>query len=270
MSTSASWLEIHRGSAPLLLSLPHTGTDLPDDVLATLRDPALARYDTDWWVQRLYDFALELDATIVRTPISRTVIDVNRDPSGASLYPGQATTGLCPTERFNGDSLYHEGQVPDADEIDRRRRVYFCPYHDAIAAELARLRSQHPAVVLYDAHSIRAVVPRLFEGRLPDFNVGTNGGTSCAPALRQIIVDAIAGEPYTHVVDGRFRGGWITRHYGRPVEGIHAIQMELAQDAYMDEPEDFSTPVYDPARAAPMRTRLQAALTAAVAWARRH
>lgn len=259
------WLELRRGQAPLLLSLPHTGITLPEEIQPSLRSLPQAQYDADWHVHRLYDFAVELDATIIRTDLSRTVIDVNRDPSGVSLYPGQFTTGLCPLVSFDGTPLYRDGREPDAAEIARRRETYFEPYHAALRAELARLRARHPQVLLYDAHSIRAVVPSLFDGRLPDFNVGTNDGHSCDPALTATLVAQIDVPPWTHVLNGRFKGGWITRHYADPAHGVHAIQMELAQHGYMDEATSLDHPRYEPARAAAMRALLQAALTALLA-----
>ena len=265
-----SWLEIHRGEAPLVVAFPHTGTGIPADIEAKVGSGWLARKDADWWVHRLYDFAAGLGATTIRTSISRTVIDVNRDPSGASLYPGQATTELCPTTSFDGEPLYRPGQEPDTAEIDRRRAIWFTPYHVAIEDELARLRSRHGRVVLYDAHSIRSVVPRLFEGELPHFNIGTNRGATCAPALARAVEAACGGE-FSRVLDGRFVGGWTTRHYGRPEAGFHAVQMELACRGYLDEPADTNErtwPVaYDPARAEKLRERLRAILTACLTFA---
>src|SRR5882762_9995734 len=172
--SGAEWLTVQRGSAPLLVCMPHTGTHIPAAVEAALASPWLARKDTDWWIERLYGFAQGLGASIVRTGISRTVIDANRDPSGASLYPGQATTELCPTTTFDGELLYRAGYAPDADEITRRRRLYFEPYHHALTTEVARLRAQYPKAVVYDCHSIRSRIPRLFAGDLPNFNIGTN------------------------------------------------------------------------------------------------
>jgi formiminoglutamase len=231
-----SWLEIHRGDAPLVVAFPHTGTELPPELADAFVSPWLARKDADWWVDRLYAFARDLGATTVRTRLSRSVIDCNRDPSGASLYPGQTTTGLCPTETFDGEPLY-PGKTPDQAEIDRRRSAYFDPYHAALDAELYQLREAHPRVVLYDAHSIRSHVPRLFDGELPQFNIGTNGGQTCDPALAEALTAICAASGMSHVLDGRFRGGWTTRHYGRPADGIHAIQMELAMRGYLTEPE---------------------------------
>ena len=267
MRAHPTWLTVRRGEAPLLLSMPHTGTEIPAPLEQRFASPWLARKDADWWIDRLYDFAADLDATIVRTAISRSVIDVNRDPSGASLYPGQATTGLCPNETFDGEPLYRDGAVPDATEIAERRTAYFDPYHGAVAAELARLRARHRRVVLYDCHSIRSVIPRLFEGTLPTFNIGTNSGAACAPALAEAVAAACAASGMGHVVNGRFKGGYITRAYGKPDKGVHAIQMELACRSYLPEPSGTpdSTnwpPAFDPAYAAPVRATLREVLVA--------
>ena len=265
------WLTIARGDAPLLVSIPHTGTDLAG-LQDRLVSPWLGRRDADWHIERLYDFAAGLGATVIRTAISRTVIDVNRDPSGASLYPGQATTGLCPVESFDGHPLYRQGEEPDVDEIAGRRASYFAPYHDAIRRELDRLRGKHPHVVLYDCHSIRSVIPRLFPGELPVFNLGTNGGVSADPALEQAVTGILSASGRSFVVNGRFKGGWITRHYGRPEEGVHALQMELACRGYMREPigpvgpDNWPGP-YEDGYAAPIRGTLKTILETALNWA---
>ncbi len=271
--TRPPWLTVRQGSAPLLVSLPHTGTDLAD-IEPRLVSRWLGQRDCDWWIDRLYDFVAELGATVVHTALSRTVIDVNRDPSGASLYPGQTTTGLCPTETFDGDPLYRPAMEPDPAEIDRRRARYFDPYHAALSAEVSRLKSIHPKIVLYDCHSIRSVIPRLFEGTLPVFNLGTNNGASADPGLQEIVAGLIAANGESHVVNGRFTGGWITRHYGDPANGIHALQMELADRGYLREPLGPVDPSiwpapYDARFAAPMRAALRRILEAALAWAAR-
>ncbi|MEI9996722.1 MAG: N-formylglutamate deformylase [Rhizomicrobium sp.] len=265
------FLNIHHGEAPLIVSFPHTGTDIPPDLEARLASPRQAREDADWWVDRLYDFARDLGATTIRTTISRSVIDVNRDPSGASLYPGQATTALCPTTTFDGAPLYRAGAEPDADEIAARRTAYFEPYHDTLETEIARLRADHAKVVLYDAHAIRSRIPRLFDGLLPHFNIGTNDGATCDPALAEVVEEACAHSSFTHVMNGRFKGGWTTRHYGRPAQGVHAIQMELACRGYIDEPEapddaNWPTP-YGEDRAAPLRAVLRDVLRSCIAFA---
>lgn len=256
------WLQITVGDAPLVLSIPHAGTEIPEALATSLVSPFRSTCDTDWWVDRLYDFGASLDATVVRTKLSRTVIDVNRDPSGRSLYPGQATTGLCPLTTFDGLPLYLAGREPDAADIALRTQDCFGPYHAALAAQLARLRRRHPRVVLYDCHSIRSRVPRLFEGELPQFNLGTYGGVSCDPRLRAALAHTCADSGFSHIVDGRFKGGYITRHYGRPPQGIHALQMELACRGYLTEPEGELTAdnwpaPYDCARAAALRGTLQ-------------
>jgi N-formylglutamate deformylase len=269
MSQTPEWLVATRGDAPLIVSIPHAGTEL-GAYEPRLVSPWLARKDADWWIDALYDFVGALGATIVRTKLSRSLIDVNRDPSGASLYPGQATTELCPTTSFDGESLYQAGEAPDAAEIAERRRLYFDPYHVALGAEVARLRERHPRVVLCDAHSIRSRIPRLFEGELPAFNLGANSGRSCAPELREAVRAALAESGASHVVDGRFKGGWITRSFGRPEAGVDALQMELACRAYMREPErvdetNWPTPI-DPARAEKTRATLRRVLEVALGW----
>ncbi len=266
------WLTVMRGEAPLLVSIPHTGTELPPEIEPRLRSPVLARQDADWYVERLYDFAASLGATMVRTAISRTVIDVNRDPSGVPLYPGQVNTGLCPTETFDGEPLYRPGEAPAAPEIEERRAQFFEPYHAALAGEIARLRQAHPRIVLYDCHSIRSILPRLFEGLLPHVNIGTNGGKSSSPAAQAIVERACAGSDFSHVSNGRFRGGWITRHYGAPADGVHAIQIELACRAYLAEmpgpvTPDSWPPPYDPAYANPLRDLLRRILAELRDWA---
>ncbi len=254
------WLETHRGDAPVLVSFLHTGIGIPAELEERYVSLWQARRDADWWVDRLYDFASSLGITTVRTAISRSVIDANRDPSGASLYPGQATTELCPTTDFDGDPLYRGGRAPDEAEIARRRAAYFQPYHDALRAELDRLRARHAKVVLFDAHSIRSRIPRLFQGELPQFNIGTNSGGSCDAALTRAVEGACAATDYSRVVDGRFKGGWTTRHYGEPAKGVHAIQLELACRGYIDEP-DTPTEENWPARyAEPRAAKLKAAL----------
>jgi N-formylglutamate deformylase len=265
------WLKVHRGEAPLVVSFPHTGTDIPHDLEDGFVSSWLARRDADWWVDRLYDFAVETGATTVRTPFSRSVIDVNRDPSGASLYPGQATTELCPATTFDGEALYREGRAPDDTEIARRRQTYFAPYHNALRMELDRLRKTHAAVVLFDAHSIRSRIPRLFDGELPHFNIGTNGGQSCAAGLTDAVDKACTAPDYSRVMNGRFKGGWTTRHYGEPAKGIHAIQLELACRGYIDEPDVLSpanwpTP-YTEARAENLRGVLRKVLNACISFA---
>jgi N-formylglutamate deformylase len=261
---------VERRDAPLILSMPHVGREIPDHIRSQLTDRALELEDTDWWIDKLYNFGEELGATVIRATASRYVIDVNRDPSGASLYPGQATTELCPTTDFDGVPLYRDNATPSAEEIDRHRRPCHTAYHEALTAEIRRLRGRYTRVVLYDCHSIRSHVPRLFDGELPVFNIGTNGGASCAPEVEAIVANACAdaeADGYSHVVNGRFRGGWITRHYGDPENGVHAIQMELAQRVYLtEEAPPWS---FDPAKADQLRSVLKPMLHRLSFWATR-
>src|SRR5271155_219840 len=259
------WLVLERRDAPLIVSIPHAGTELLGFEPAFVNS-WLARKDADWRLDALYDFVASLGATLVRTRLSRSIIDVNRDPSGASLYPGQATTELVPTTTFDGEPLYRPRQAPDAAEIAERRRLYFDPYHAALAGEIARLRQKHQRVALFDAHSIRSIIPRLFDGELPVFNLGTNSGSSCDPELRKTIGAMVAASGQTSIVDGRFKGGWITRAYGHPSAGIEALQLELACRAYMQEPdhpapENWPAPI-DEVRAAPTRATIKRTLEA--------
>jgi N-formylglutamate deformylase len=265
------WLIVERRDAPLIVSIPHAGTDLLTFETAFV-SPWLARRDADWRLDALYDFVESLGATLVRTRLSRSIIDVNRDPSGASLYPGQATTELVPTTTFDGEPLYRPGLAPDANDIAERRRLYFDPYHAALAGEIARLRGKHQRVALFDAHSIRSIIPRLFDGELPVFNLGTNSGSSCDPRLRERIGAVLAASGQTSIVDGRFKGGWITRAFGRPSEGVDAVQLELACRAYMHEPdhpapENWPTPI-DDNRAAPTRATIKRVLETILEWVR--
>ncbi len=271
MTSQPDWLQIHRGDVPLIVSFPHTGTELPDALAAQFVSPWLARRDADWWVHELYAFAQQMGATTVRTAVSRSVIDVNRDPSGTSLYPGQNTTGLCPLTTFDNQPLYRDGHGPDEAEIARRRDTWFAPYHAALAAEIARLRALHGTVVVYDAHSIRSHIPHLFDGQLPQFNLGTNGDTTCDNALTDVVDNLCAMSGMSHVRNGRFKGGYITRHYSDIPGGVHTLQMELACRGYMHEPEavdehSWPTPL-DPDHAAPLRATLQQVLDACLDFA---
>jgi formiminoglutamase len=265
------WLIVEHRDAPLIVSIPHAGTELIGFEPAFV-DPWLARKDADWRLDALYDFIASLGATLVRTRLSRSIIDVNRDPSGASLYPGQATTELVPTTTFDGEPLYRPGKAPDADEIAERRRLYFDRYHAALAVEITRLRQKYKRVALFDAHSIRSVIPRLFDGELPVFNLGTNSGSSCDRGLRKTVGAVLAASGQTSVIDGRFKGGWITRAYGCPSEGVEAVQLELACRAYMQEPErpaqeNWPTPI-DEKCAAPTRATIKRVLEATLDWVR--
>lgn len=264
MSAPPGWLSVSRGDAPLLLSFPHSGTSLCGlDTRFVSEWRALK--DTDWWVDRLYEFANEFGLTTVRTSVSRSVIDVNRDPSGRSLYPGRMTTCLCPTTTFDGEPLYPEGQQPTPEEIAARRLDYFEPYHRALHVETERLLQRHARVVLYDGHSIRSTAPRLFDGTLPQFNIGSDDGRACDRRLHTAVASVCAGSGFSHVLDGRFKGGYITRHHGRPRDGVHAVQMELACRGYLREPPPPHTsqnwpPAFDAEFAAPLRAVLRRVL----------
>lgn len=258
-----SFLQITRGDSPLVLGLPHTGTELPDGIGDDLNETGRALADTDWHIHDLYA-GLVPDVTTVRTGIHRYVIDVNRDPDGKSLYPGQNTTSLCPLTDFDGQPIYEEGRAPDATEIERRRLTYHAPYHAALAAELERVKAIHGFAILYDCHSIRSQIPFLFEGTLPDFNIGTDGGQTCAPAIEALVLSRCqAAQGYQTVLNGRFKGGWTTRHYGCPKDGLHAIQMELAQSAYMSEHPPWT---YEPQSAERLRAHLKPVLEDLIRW----
>ena len=244
-------LDVKQGTSPLVLGLPHTGTTIPADCLARLNETGRAMADTDWHIHNLYDGLLD-GVTTVRTPIHRYVIDVNRDPAGVSLYPGQNTTGLCPLTDFDGQCIYLDGKGPDAAEIERRRAAYHAPYHAALQSELNRVYALHGFAILYDCHSIRSYIPFLFDGTLPDFNIGTNMGTTCDPEIALSVAQVCSSATaYSSITNGRFKGGWTPRHYGRPAHGYHAIQMELAQSTYMAEtpPWDYATKRADTLRA---------------------
>lgn len=259
-----SLIEITRGDCPLVLGLPHTGTDVPGDCLARLNDVGRAMADTDWHIDRLYA-DLVPNVTTVRTPIHRYVIDVNRDPSGESLYPGQNTTGLCPLTDFDAVPIYRDGQEPDAAEVDRRRLAYHAPYHAALEAELQRVKGIHGFALLYDCHSIRSEIPFLFDDTLPDFNIGTNLGTTCDLQIETSVLQSCkAAEGYSATLNGRFKGGWTTRHYGQPDRSQHAIQMELAQSTYLAS----ETPpwTYDTKRADRLRAHLKTILNTLSDW----
>jgi N-formylglutamate deformylase len=238
MSTSPIF-EIERRGGPLLVSIPHLGTAIPDELRGLYTPEALTVADTDWHLDKLYGFAQALDATVIRAKVSRYVIDLNRPATGESLYPGMVTTTLCPTETFRGEPLYLGEAGPDATEVERRIAAYWRPYHNALRAEIARLREAHANVLLWEAHSIVSVLPRLFSGKLPDFNFGTSDGGSCHDSVAAAAVHPLRSASRTWVLNGRFKGGFITRKYGAPERGIHAVQLEMCQSLYMDEAMPF-------------------------------
>ncbi|WP_310620667.1 N-formylglutamate deformylase [Flexibacterium corallicola] len=258
-------VEILQGDGPVVLSIPHSGTFLPPEVYASLNANGRKLADSDWHVDRLYQ-GLMPAATIVKANFHRYLIDANRAPSGKSLYPGQNTTTLCPTTDFNGQPIYSQGQELSLDEIEARQQTWHAPYHRALGRELERVKAKHGIAILYDCHSIRSKAPFLFEGLLPAFNIGTNSGASCAPEIEETVSTRTAqAARYTQVLNGRFKGGWITRHYGQPQTGIHAIQMELAQSTYLaTEKQPFT---YSQERAEKLRRHLKQVLEALEALA---
>ncbi len=227
---------LHRGTVPLLVSVPHDGSMVPEDIAARLTDSARRVPDTDWHIARLYGFARDLGASMLVPKCSRYVIDLNRSEDDVSLYPGQNTTGLCPVVQFNGQPVYREGRQPTADDVAQRIDRCWRPYHAALRSELERIRAEHGRVVLWEGHSIKGELPFLFDGRLPDLNLGTANGSSCSPGLQSRLEAKLAAQQnYSYVVNGRFKGGYITRHYGDPGNGIDAVQLEISQHVYMDE-----------------------------------
>ncbi len=252
-------VQINQGSSPLILAMPHTGTYVPDTIMLRLNSRGQNLADTDWYIDQLYK-DLAPNASIVRANFHRYVIDANRDPSGQSLYPGQNTTGLCPVIDFDGKTIYEHGLEPNAPEIEQRRIDFHAPYHQALLDEVSRVRKEHGHVILYDCHSIRAQAPFLFDGTLPDFNIGTHDGAACAPELEQLVSGLCKkAKPFTYITNGRFKGGWTTRHYGQPKDNVHALQMELSQSTYMANSPAYA---YLPEKAANIRQHLRRILTA--------
>ena len=252
---------LQRGSTPLLLSLPHAGTHIPEAIAARLQARALQCEDTDWFLDRLYAFAAELGASVITPRHSRYVVDLNRPSDNQPMYAGANNTELCPTRFFSGDALYRDGMAPTAAEVQERVASYWQPYHDALRAELARLRSEHGHALLWDGHSIKSELPWLFEGTLPDLNLGTASGASCAPSLRDALVQLLQSQQdFSVAIDGRFKGGHITRHYGRPHDGIHAVQLEQCWSSYMRETPPFAWDAAHAARVQPLLRRLLATM----------
>ncbi|MEJ8840036.1 N-formylglutamate deformylase [Ramlibacter sp. AN1133] len=255
---------LRRGSVPLLVSIPHMGIEIPQRLRTEYVPRALAVEDTDWHLDRLYSFAAELGASVLQPHVSRYVIDLNRPADDRPMYPGASNTELCPSRFFTGDPLYVQGAGPSDEERMQRLGVYWAPYHEALRSELDRVRGEHGFALLWDAHSIRSQIPWLFEGRLPDLNIGTAGGDSAGEFVADAVVRAAARHPrYTHVLNGRFKGGYITRRYGRPADNIHAVQLEMCQCTYMREAPPYE---YDDSRAAQIqpvvREMVEAALQA--------
>jgi N-formylglutamate deformylase len=257
--------ELDRGTTPLLVSLPHCGTAIPEALRPAFTERALGLEDTDWHLERLYAFVRETGASLIVPRHSRYVIDLNRPSEDAPMYPGANNTGLCPTRSFAGEPLYRAGREPDAAEVARRIDAYWRPYHDALAHELQRLRAEHGHALLFDGHSIRSELPWLFEGRLPDLNLGTAAGASCAASLREALAGVLAAqERFTQVVDGRVKGGHITRPYGRPQEGVHAVQLEMGWRCYLAD--EAQPRAYDEAQAERVRPLLRRLVATLLAW----
>lgn len=253
---------VRPGTLPLLISMPHVGTCVPGDIAATMTEVARHVDDCDWHLERLYECAARRGAWLLVPSYARYVVDLNRPPDNANLYPGQDTTGLLPIDTFDKTPLYHPGGEPTAAEVARRVVRYWQPYHDALARNLAELKARHGAVLLWEAHSIRSQVPRFFEGRLPDFNFGTANGASAASGLAEALAECVRRHGgYTAVANGRFKGGYITRHYGAPRDGVHAVQLELSQVTYMQETRPYA---YDEALAARVEPLLDALIDEAL------
>ena len=255
---------LHEGRTPLLISFPHVGIQIPADHQQRYTARALEVEDTDWFLDQLYAFAGDIGATLIVPAHSRYFIDLNRPSENTPMYAGQNNTELCPTRHFTGDAIYRAGQAPDANEIKRRVATHWRPYHDALQAQLSRLRSAHGHAVLFDAHSIKSELPWLFDGTLPHMNLGTVGGSSCAAPLRDALAGVVAAQAdFSHVIDGRFKGGHITRHFGRPGDGIHAVQLEMCWRAYMDESKPRC---WNPERAARVTPLLRALVQVMLQW----
>jgi len=256
-----------QGTTPLLISMPHTGTFLPPALRDRMTDAALRLPDTDWHVDRLYWFAVEMGASLLMPTHSRYVVDLNRPQDDADLYPGQVKTGLCPLNTFSGEKIYKDGEEPDDIERINRIAAYWMPYHETLQAELTRLREKFGYAILYDAHSICSQVPLLFEGRLPDLNLGSAKGASCAPEMAAAALKAAGGDDYSSVLNGRFIGGYITRHYGQPQNHIHALQMELTWINYMDEKYPYN---FDDTKAARLQATLKDVLQSLLDWGKQN
>lgn len=252
---------LYRGTQPLLVSVPHAGTAIPSELQHRFSQRALQVEDADWHLERLYDFVRAQGASLIIPRWARYVVDLNRPPDNTPMYPGANNTELCPTRFFNGDPLYRDGQTPDDADVARRRDTYWLPYHDALEDELQRIQAMHGHALLFDGHSIRSHVPWLFEGKLPDLNLGTANGGSCAASLRQTLTEVLQASPgFTHVVDGRFKGGYITRRHGQPARGRHAVQLEMCLSCYMEEDAPWRWDAQHAAQIQPVLAQLIAAM----------
>lgn len=248
--------QIERGDSPVIVSFPHSGTFVPRDLRARFTRAAAKLPDTDWHVPELYDFLPIGRVTTIVANVSRYVVDLNRSPDDAELYPGRPSTGVFPTTTFSGDSIYRSGCEPDAGETGERVSRYWDPYHDALAQLVDANVQKFGLAVIYDAHSIAPVIPRLFAGELPVLNLGTANGSACSEEFERPVREAVSNSGFSYAINGRFIGGYIARHYGRPERGCHALQMELSQRAYLGSPE----PALDSNLAKPLRRALRTIL----------
>ncbi|MGB2831326.1 MAG: N-formylglutamate deformylase [Methylotenera sp.] len=259
------------GNSPLLISMPHAGTDIPEDIKHRITPEAALLPDVDWHLPILYDMAKDFDISVISAEYARYLIDLNRSPENTSLYPGQDVTGLCPIDTFAKSAIYLDGEQPDENEIRNRIERYWQPYHEKLSSELQRIRAIHGVAILWDAHSIASHVPRFFSGQLPDLNFGTADLTSCDASLQETLAivmrDSIHAKKYSHVFNGRFKGGYITRHYGAPTMNIHAIQLEISQCIYMEENSPYK---YDAELAVKVKPLLTDLLKACLHWANDH
>jgi N-formylglutamate deformylase len=255
---------LHRGQTPLLVSLPHVGTAIPAELRALYTDQALAVADTDWLLDEVYAFAREMGASVLVPRWSRYVVDLNRPPENAPMYPGVNNTELCPTRDFTGQPIYHTGAAPGPAQVAERLNGYWQPYHQALSDELTRLRAGHGHALLWDGHSIKDELPWLFQGRLPELNLGTVDGASCDAGLRAALMNELSAQSrYSHVTDGRFKGGYITRRFGRPAQGVHAVQLEMCWSTYMDEAPPWRL---SPERCAELQPLLRSLLKVMLNW----
>lgn len=259
------------GNSPMLISMPHVGTGMPKALEGRLTSEGKLLPDVDWHLPILYDMAKDFDISVISAEYARYVIDLNRSPENTSLYPGQDVTGLCPIDTFAKKSIYLEGKQPDEKEIKARIEQYWQPYHEKLAAELKRIHAIHGVAILWDAHSIASHVPRFFAGQLPDLNFGTADSTSCDISLQDALATTLSesthAKHFSHVFNGRFKGGFITRHYGVPSINIHAIQLEMSQCIYMEESPPYK---YDVALALKVKPLLAELFETCLKWASNH
>lgn len=237
---------------PILLSVPHCGTEFPQELKGQYKQHLInAPDDTDWFVNRLYDFAASMGITMIHSTFSRWVIDLNRDPESKPLYTdGRIITALCPSTTFAGESIYNdERKEVDQAEVKRRLGIYYAPYHDQLAKKIFELKNKFGKVLLWECHSIRKFVPTVHTEKFPDLILGSNDGKSAAPGIIETTLEHLGKSPFTLKHNHPFKGGYITRHFGNPSENAHALQLEMTKVNYMDDSELN----YDGARAEAVR-----------------